>query len=148
MVYSAALANAQGSLSQKRIKQRPCCRKEDGSYERPGRLLLFTPAPHHPLRPNHDPIKREPAIQRDRTILRFRQRPHQPLATVVVLRLGLVRDHPSGSGGDALIMAAHYWYSALPTSKLRIPIQVGWGRKYWGVLFEGASGCCWGGEFG
>ena len=43
-------------------------------------------------------------------------------------------------------MAAHYWYSALPTSKLRIPIQVGWGRKYWGVLFEGASGCCWGGS--
>ena len=36
--------------------------------------------------------------------------------------------HPSGSGGDALNTAAHYWHSALPTSKLRTPIQVGEGR--------------------
>ena len=35
--------------------------------------------------------------------------------------------HPSGSRGDALITAAHYWHSALPTSKLIILIQVGGG---------------------
>ena len=75
------------------------CRKEDGSYERPGRLLLFTLPLHHPLWPNHDPTKRELAIRRDCTILRFRQQRHQPLATVVVLRLGLVRAPPEREWG-------------------------------------------------
>ena len=70
-----------------------------------------------------------------------------PLPPSLFYGSGWYAHHPSGSGGDALITAAHYWHSALPTSKLRIPIQVGGGR-YWGVLFERAGGCCWGGEFG
>ena len=58
--------------------------------------------------------------------------------------------HPSGSGGDALITAAHYCHSALPTSKLRVPIQVGGGdigvyylREPVGVVGEGSSVECW-----
>ncbi|TFK32723.1 hypothetical protein BDQ12DRAFT_616564 [Crucibulum laeve] len=35
--------------------------------------------------------------------------------------------HPTTSGGTALNPAAHYWYSTLPTSKLRIPMLVGAG---------------------
>ena len=66
-----------------------------------------------------------------------------PLPPSLFYGSGWYAHHPSGSGGDALITAAHYWHSALPTSKLRIPIQ-----GYWCVLFEGAGGCCWGGEFG
>ena len=44
-----------------------------------------------------------------------------PLPPSLFYGLGWYAHHPSGSGGDALIMAAHYWYSALPTSKLRMP---------------------------
>ena len=43
-------------------------------------------------------------------VLCFRQRTYKSLATVVVLWLGLICQHPSGSGGDALITAAHYWH--------------------------------------
>ena len=85
---------------------RRCCRKEDGScrgssnHERPGRLflVLFPPAPRRTLWSNQHPTKREPAIRRDRTVLRFRKQPHQPLTTVVVLRLGLVRAIRVGAG--------------------------------------------------
>ena len=49
-----------------------------------------------------------------------------------------------------MIMAAHYWYSALPTSKLRILIQVGGGnigvyylREPVGVIGAGSSVECW-----
>ena len=49
-----------------------------------------------------------------------------------------------------MITAAHYWYSALPTSKLRIPIQVGGGdigvyylRELVGVVGGGSSVECW-----
>ena len=70
-----------------------------------------------------------------------------PLSPSLFYGSGWYAHHPSGSGGDALITAAHYWYSALPTSKLRIT-DTGWRRGYWGVQFEGAGGCCWGGEFG
>ena len=70
-----------------------------------------------------------------------------PLPPSLFYGSGWYAHHPSGSGSGAWITAAHYWHSALPTSKLTIPIQVG-GGGYWGVLFEGAGGCCWGGELG
>ncbi|TFK68149.1 CAP64-like protein [Pluteus cervinus] len=62
--------------------------------------------------------------------------------------------HPStasGSGAEnALKTTAHYWYSTLPTSKLRIPIQVGAGdigvyylREPVSVIGEGSAVECW-----
>ena len=62
----------------------------------------------------------------------------------------MVRSPSEWERGDALITAAHYWHSALPTSKLRIPIQVGGGdigvyylREPVGVVGEGSSIECW-----
>ena len=58
--------------------------------------------------------------------------------------------HPSGAARSNLQTAAHYWYSTLPTSKLRIPLQVGAGDI--GVYYlkepvsqvgEGSSIECW-----
>ncbi|KAJ4490057.1 hypothetical protein J3R30DRAFT_3418469 [Lentinula aciculospora] len=61
--------------------------------------------------------------------------------------------HPTGAsaaGGAALETKAHYWYSSLPTSKIRIPILVGAGDI--GVYYilepkkdvgEGSSVQCW-----
>ena len=67
-----------------------------------------------------------------------------PLPPSLFYGSGWYTHHPSGSGGDALITAAHYWHSALPTSKLTIPIQVGGGdigvyylREPVGVLGRG-----------
>ncbi|KAF9556092.1 Cap64 protein [Agrocybe pediades] len=58
--------------------------------------------------------------------------------------------HPSTSGGSSLQTTAHYWYSTLPTSKLRIPIQVGAGdigiyylREPVSNVGEGSSVECW-----
>ena len=49
-----------------------------------------------------------------------------------------------------MIMVARYWHLALPTSKLRIPIQVGGGdigvyylREPVAVVGEGSSVECW-----
>ena len=62
----------------------------------------------------------------------------------------MVRSPSEWERGDALITAAHYWHSALPTSKLRIPIQVGGGdigvyylREPVAVVGEGSSVECW-----
>ena len=73
-----------------------------------------------------------------------------PLPPSLFYGSGWYAHHPSGSGGDALITAAHYWHSALPTSKLRIPIQVGGGdigvyylREPVAVVGEGSSVECW-----
>ena len=73
-----------------------------------------------------------------------------PLPPSLFYGLRWYMHHPSGSGGDALITAAHYWHSALPTSKLRIPIQVGGGdigvyylREPVAVVGEGSSVECW-----
>lgn len=73
-----------------------------------------------------------------------------PLPPSLFYGSGWYAHHPSGSGGDALITAAHYWHSALPTSKLRIPMQVGGGdigvyylREPVGVVGEGSSVECW-----
>lgn len=58
--------------------------------------------------------------------------------------------HPSTSGGSSLQTTAHYWYSTLPTSKLRIPIQVGAGdigiyylKEPVSSVGEGSSVECW-----
>ena len=73
-----------------------------------------------------------------------------PLPLSLFYGSGWYAHHPSGSGGNALITAAHYWHSALPTSKLRIPIQVGGGdigvyylREPVGVVGEACSVECW-----
>ena len=105
------------------------------------------PAPHRLLWPNQHPTKREPAIRRDRTILRFRKRPHQPLATVVVLRLGLVRA-PSEWERRRCVDYGCALLAFCAADEQALDTDTGWRRGYWGVLFKGAGGCCWGGEFG
>ncbi|PPQ85554.1 hypothetical protein CVT25_006724 [Psilocybe cyanescens] len=73
-----------------------------------------------------------------------------PLPPSLFYGSGWFAYHPAGTGGQALQNAAHYWYSTLPTSKLRIPIQVGAGDI--GVYYlrepardvgEGSSVECW-----
>lgn len=58
--------------------------------------------------------------------------------------------HPPTSGGSTLHTAAHYWFSTLPTSKLRIPLQVGAGdigiyylQEPVSKIGEGSSVECW-----
>jgi len=58
--------------------------------------------------------------------------------------------HPSTSGANTLHTAAHYWYSTLPTSKIRIPLQVGAGdigiyylKEPVSKIGEGSSVECW-----
>ena len=94
MDYSAVSVAPRGPRARKRSSSRRC-RKKNGtccgsSYERPGWLLPLS-ALHCPIWTNQHPTKWEPAIRRDRTVLCFRQWPHLPLATIVVLQLGLAR---------------------------------------------------------
>jgi len=58
--------------------------------------------------------------------------------------------HPPTSGGSTLHTASHYWSSTLPTSKIRIPLQVGAGdigiyylREPVSKIGEGSSIECW-----
>ncbi|PFH45341.1 hypothetical protein AMATHDRAFT_71805 [Amanita thiersii Skay4041] len=63
--------------------------------------------------------------------------------------------HPAGASGgvgagSVLKTSEHYWYSTLPTSKLRVPIQVGAGdigvyylKEPVGVVGEGSAVECW-----
>ena len=58
--------------------------------------------------------------------------------------------HPPMSGANTLHTAAHYWVSTLPTSKIRIPLQVGAGdigiyylREPVSKIGEGSSIECW-----
>ncbi|KAF8909785.1 CAP64-like protein [Gymnopilus junonius] len=58
--------------------------------------------------------------------------------------------HPTTTGGAALLTTAHYWYSTLPTSKIRIPMQVGAGdigiyylKEPVAQVGEGSSVECW-----
>lgn len=73
-----------------------------------------------------------------------------PLPPSLFYGSGWSSHHPTGSERTSLQTAAHYWYSTLPTSKLRIPIQVGAGDV--GIYFikepvskvgEGSSIECW-----
>jgi hypothetical protein len=55
-----------------------------------------------------------------------------------------------GAPGVALNTATHYWYSTLPTSKLRIPLQLGQGdvgiyylKEPTSVVGEGSAIECW-----
>lgn len=73
-----------------------------------------------------------------------------PLPPSLFYGSGWFAHHPATAGGGALTTAAHYWYSTLPTSKLRIPIQVGAGdigvyflREPVSVVGEGSSVECW-----
>lgn len=50
-----------------------------------------------------------------------------PLPPSLFYGSGWNAHHPATSGGNTLHTAAHYWFSHLPTSKLRIPLQVGAG---------------------
>ncbi|KAJ2924217.1 hypothetical protein H1R20_g12871, partial [Candolleomyces eurysporus] len=73
-----------------------------------------------------------------------------PLPPSLFYGSGWYAHHPATSGGSSLRSIAHYWYSKLPSSKLRIPIQVGGGDI--GVYYlkepvrevgEGSSVECW-----
>ncbi|KDR76923.1 hypothetical protein GALMADRAFT_246046 [Galerina marginata CBS 339.88] len=73
-----------------------------------------------------------------------------PLPPSLFYGSGWFSYHPPSAGGAALSTAAHYWYSTLPTSKVRIPIQVGAGdvgiyylREPVGHVGEGSSVECW-----
>ncbi|KAJ3501251.1 hypothetical protein NLJ89_g9424 [Agrocybe chaxingu] len=73
-----------------------------------------------------------------------------PLPPSLFYGSGWFAYHPSGSGRSALKTAAHYWYSTLPTSKLRIPIQVGAGdigiyyvKEPVSQVEEGSAVECW-----
>ncbi|KAF8624733.1 hypothetical protein AX17_007064 [Amanita inopinata Kibby_2008] len=50
-----------------------------------------------------------------------------PLPPSLFYGSGWYAHHPPTSSGEMLHVTAHYWYSTLPTSKLRVPIQVGAG---------------------
>jgi hypothetical protein len=50
-----------------------------------------------------------------------------PLPPSLFYGSGWKAHHPGSSGGSTLHTSAHYWVSNLPTSKLRIPLQVGAG---------------------
>jgi hypothetical protein len=73
-----------------------------------------------------------------------------PLPPSLFYGSGWFAYHPSTSAGSSLQTAAHYWYSSLPTSKLRIPIQVGAGdigiyylKEPVSAVGEGSSVECW-----
>jgi hypothetical protein len=73
-----------------------------------------------------------------------------PLPPSLFYGSGWFAYHPSTSAGSSLQTAAHYWYSSLPTSKLRIPIQVGAGdigiyylKEPVPAVGEGSSVECW-----
>ncbi|KAF9461789.1 Cap64 protein [Collybia nuda] len=58
--------------------------------------------------------------------------------------------HAPSGGGGALRTTSHYWHSTLPTSKLRIPLQVGAGdigvyylREPMSKVGEGSAVECW-----
>ena len=73
-----------------------------------------------------------------------------PLPPSLFYGSGWNAHHPASSGGSTLHTSAHYWFSHLPTSKLRIPLQVGAGDI--GIYYlsepvskigEGSSVECW-----
>lgn len=73
-----------------------------------------------------------------------------PLPPSLFYGSGWNAHHPGSSGGSTLHTSAHYWFSILPTSKLRIPLQVGAGDI--GIYYlsepvsqigEGSSVECW-----
>jgi hypothetical protein len=73
-----------------------------------------------------------------------------PLPPSLFYGSGWLAYHSPSGGGGTLRVTSHYWYSSLPTSKLRIPLQVGAGDI--GVYFlqepisavgEGSSIECW-----
>ena len=73
-----------------------------------------------------------------------------PLSPSLFVGSGWSAVHPPTTHGPNLHAMAHYWYSSLPTSKIRIPIQVGSGDI--GVYYmkepisgvgEGSSVSCW-----
>jgi len=76
-----------------------------------------------------------------------------PLPTSLFSGSGWFAYHPTGAaavGGASLETKAHYWYSSLPTSKIRIPVVVGGGDigVYYimepiKVVGEGSSVQCW-----
>ncbi|KAF8801239.1 CAP64-like protein [Phlegmacium glaucopus] len=73
-----------------------------------------------------------------------------PLPPSLFYGSGWYAYHPSASGGNALYTSSHYWYSTLPTSKIRIPLQVGAGdigiyylREPISKVGEGSSVECW-----
>jgi hypothetical protein len=73
-----------------------------------------------------------------------------PLPPSLFYGSGWNAHHPSTSGGTTLHTAAHYWFSTLPTSRLRIPLQVGAGdigiyylREPVSKIGEGSSVECW-----
>ena len=73
-----------------------------------------------------------------------------PLPPSLFYGSGWLPHHPATSGGSSLRTTAHYWYSTLPTSKLRIPIQVGAGdiviyylKEPVSQIGEGSSVECW-----
>jgi len=74
-----------------------------------------------------------------------------PLPPSLFYGSGWHAHHPSAtSGGNTLHTAAHYWFSNLPTSKLRVPIQAGAGdigiyylREPVSKIGEGSSVECW-----
>ena len=73
-----------------------------------------------------------------------------PLPPSLFYGSGWFAYHPSSSAGSSLQTAAHYWYSTLPTSKLRIPLQVGAGdigiyylKEPVSAVGEGSSVECW-----
>lgn len=73
-----------------------------------------------------------------------------PLPPSLFYGSGWNAHHPATSGGSTLHTAAHYWFSTFPTSKLRIPLQVGAGdigiyylREPISKIGEGSSIECW-----
>ena len=73
-----------------------------------------------------------------------------PLPPSLFYGSGWNAHHPTTTGGNTLNTAAHYWYSNLPTSKLRVPLQVGAGdigiyylREPVSKIGEGSSVECW-----
>ncbi|KAF6745482.1 Cap64 protein [Ephemerocybe angulata] len=74
-----------------------------------------------------------------------------PLPPSLFYGSGWYAHHPSTSGGgSSLTTTAHYWYSTLPTSRLRIPMQVGAGdiaiyylKEPVSKIGEGSSVECW-----
>lgn len=74
-----------------------------------------------------------------------------PLPPSLFYGSGWSAQHPEGSSGaSSAMMAEYYWYSTLPTSKLRIPVQIGAGDV--GIYYlrapikdvkEGAAVECW-----
>jgi hypothetical protein len=73
-----------------------------------------------------------------------------PLPPSLFYGSGWFSYHPSTSTGSSLRTASHYWHSTLPTSKLRIPIQVGAGdvgiyylKEAVSVVGEGSAVECW-----